>query len=441
MSRSGTVLKNYMSILQIILRLRQLCTHPKLWSEDKWKEAHVLATDAAIATAHASQLPANGDSTSSSDVLSTPAIEPGPQTGAKTESKVETKREAKVDTKPEAKPEAKREVKTDAKPEIASKRESKPARMHAAADLCAMAMASPDFLDDDSDPLDHWRLEASTHGVHVKCGYCGECVIHPSVLPNLHKLGANALPGPGVTKCKHIACRKCQTILFGVAPASRKEKDALLAGPAACTLTECVLCGEMLGLGDIIHLSALDIVQGLAAAHGDALATNNSDIPADPLSPGAAASADNNEDYEELNRQCRSFDSSTKATALINDIDKIRARHWITDADFKVDQSHPAVVARQAELATSPCQREKCVVFSQWTSMLDLIQPLLRQRNIRFTRLDGKMQRMHRERNLALFKTDPGIEVLLLSLRAGGVGLNLAYATHVFLMDAFWNPS
>ncbi|KAJ2788493.1 hypothetical protein GGI18_002919, partial [Coemansia linderi] len=68
MSRSGTVLKNYMSILQIILRLRQLCTHPKLWSEDKWKEAHVLATDAAIATAHASQLPANGDSTSSSDV-------------------------------------------------------------------------------------------------------------------------------------------------------------------------------------------------------------------------------------------------------------------------------------------------------------------------------------------------------------------------------------
>ncbi|KAJ2037219.1 hypothetical protein GGI03_003579, partial [Coemansia sp. RSA 2337] len=180
---------------------------------------------------------------------------------------------------------------------------------------------------------------------------------------------------------------------------------------------------------------------GLAAASGDALATSSSDVPVDPLSPGAAASDDINRDYEELNRQCRSFDSSTKANALISDIDKIRARQWATDADFKVDQSHPAVVARQAELLMCPGLREKCVVFSQWTSMLDLIQPLLRQRNIRFTRLDGKMQRVHRDKNLALFKTDPGIEVLLLSLRAGGVGLNLAYATHVFLMDAFWNPS
>ncbi|KAJ2628504.1 hypothetical protein GGF44_004470, partial [Coemansia sp. RSA 1694] len=66
MSRSGTLLKNYMSILQIILRLRQLCTHPRLWSEDKWREAHVLAADAAIADAHTTQLPvANDDSASS----------------------------------------------------------------------------------------------------------------------------------------------------------------------------------------------------------------------------------------------------------------------------------------------------------------------------------------------------------------------------------------
>ncbi|KAJ2801104.1 DNA helicase rad5, partial [Coemansia furcata] len=460
MSRSGTVLKNYMSILQIILRLRQLCTHPRLWSEDKWKEAHVLAADAAIADAHTSQLPANGDATSSTSVPSVPATEPKPQPeakaeaniGAKIEAKAEAKpvakaeakpaakAEAKVEAKPETKPEAMLELKPNTKPEVAPKRETKPTRTHIAADLCAAAMASSDLLDE-SDPLDWWKLEASAHGVHVKCGYCGECAIPPAMLPNLLRLGANVFPGPGITKCNHIACRKCQTILFGAAPASIKERDALLAGPAVNTLSECVLCGEMLGLGDVTHLSVKDILQSLAAASGDALATSSSDIPVDPLSPGAAATADINKDYEELNRQCKSFDSSTKANALINDIDKIRARQWVTDSDFKVDQSHPAVQARQTELVLRPGLREKCVVFSQWTSMLDLIQPLLRQRNIRFTRLDGKMQRVQRDRNLALFKTDPEIEVLLLSLRAGGVGLNLAYATHVFLMDAFWNPS
>ncbi|KAJ2699452.1 hypothetical protein H4R19_005537, partial [Coemansia spiralis] len=114
---------------------------------------------------------------------------------------------------------------------------------------------------------------------------------------------------------------------------------------------------------------------------------------------------------------------------------------WTSDPAFGVDQQHPSVVARQAVLAADPAAREKCVVFSQWTAMLDLIEPLLRQQGIRFTRLDGKMQRPQREHNLATFKQDPAVEILLLSLRAGGVGLNLVHATHVFLMDAFWNPS
>ncbi|KAJ2873317.1 hypothetical protein GGH93_003301, partial [Coemansia aciculifera] len=111
MSRSGTVLKNYMSILQIILRLRQLCTHPKLWSEDKWKEAHVLAADSATATTHTSQLPANGDSTSSSSALSDPAA----KVTAKVEAKIAAKIEAQVAAKVEVKAATKVEAKVEAK--------------------------------------------------------------------------------------------------------------------------------------------------------------------------------------------------------------------------------------------------------------------------------------------------------------------------------------
>ncbi|KAJ2172095.1 hypothetical protein GGF45_004761 [Coemansia sp. RSA 551] len=138
---------------------------------------------------------------------------------------------------------------------------------------------------------------------------------------------------------------------------------------------------------------------------------------------------------------CSEQVTSTKVTTLLSDIDKIRRRKWFADPGFDVDQTHPAVAARKAELLASPDAREKCVVFSQWTSMLNLIEPLLEEQGIRFTRLDGGMPRPQRESNLRRFKQDPDVEVLLLSLRAGGVGLNLAHASHVFLMDAFWNPS
>ncbi|KAJ2892657.1 hypothetical protein GGI21_005562, partial [Coemansia aciculifera] len=354
MSRSGTLLKNYMSILQIILRLRQLCTHPRLWSEDKWKEAHALGVDAAIADAHASQLPvANGTISNSNGKEPEPVPESKP--AAESKPKVESKPVLEVKAKFETKVAAKLETKVTAK--LETKPETKSVRTNIAVDLCAAAMAAPSMFDD-SEVTDKWSHEASVHGVHVKCDYCGENAIPPAALAGLHGLSANSFAGPGVTRCMHIACRKCQIILFGVAPASSREKAALLAGAAASTLTECVLCGEMLGMGDVNHLTAQEVVHSLAAARGGAMATSSSDFPADPLSPGAAEGTDINEDYNELNRMCKTFDSSTKATALINDIDKIRARQWITDADFKVDQSHPSVAARQAELQACPGLRE-----------------------------------------------------------------------------------
>ncbi|KAI8388160.1 SNF2 family N-terminal domain-containing protein [Radiomyces spectabilis] len=89
-------------------------------------------------------------------------------------------------------------------------------------------------------------------------------------------------------------------------------------------------------------------------------------------------------------------------------------------------------------------QREgrKTVVFSQFTSFLDLIQIALQQENIRFSRLDGSQSQMHREKVLASFSSDDPNNmstVLLISLRAGGVGLNLTCASRVLMMDPWWN--
>ncbi|CDS00146.1 hypothetical protein [Sporisorium scitamineum] len=83
----------------------------------------------------------------------------------------------------------------------------------------------------------------------------------------------------------------------------------------------------------------------------------------------------------------------------------------------------------------------KSVVFSQWTKMLDRIQKSLNLTGIRYTRLDGTMKRSDRTAALEAFRTDPSIEVLLVSLRAGGTGLNLVSACRAYLMDPYWNPA
>ncbi|HEX8112081.1 MAG TPA: DEAD/DEAH box helicase, partial [Kofleriaceae bacterium] len=81
----------------------------------------------------------------------------------------------------------------------------------------------------------------------------------------------------------------------------------------------------------------------------------------------------------------------------------------------------------------------RALVFSQWTSLLDLIEPHLQAAGIAFTRLDGTTT--DRAGVVACFQADGGPPVMLLSLKAGGTGLNLTAADHVFLIDPWWNPA
>jgi SWI/SNF-related matrix-associated actin-dependent regulator of chromatin subfamily A3 len=66
------------------------------------------------------------------------------------------------------------------------------------------------------------------------------------------------------------------------------------------------------------------------------------------------------------------------------------------------------------------------------------IEDALEEANIRYDRLDGTMKREERTRAMDALKYDPKTEVLLVSLRAGGVGLNLTAARRVYLMDPYW---
>jgi SNF2 family DNA or RNA helicase len=81
----------------------------------------------------------------------------------------------------------------------------------------------------------------------------------------------------------------------------------------------------------------------------------------------------------------------------------------------------------------------RALVFSQWTALLDRVEPHLRSAGIDYLRLDGSTR--NRGQLVDRFQADDGPPVFLISLKAGGTGLNLTAADHVFLLDPWWNPA
>jgi superfamily II DNA or RNA helicase len=93
----------------------------------------------------------------------------------------------------------------------------------------------------------------------------------------------------------------------------------------------------------------------------------------------------------------------------------------------------------QESLDSVVAEGHKALVFSQWTSLLDRTEPVLRAAGIGFLRLDGSTR--DRAGVVRAFQSPAGPPVLLISLKAGGTGLNLTAADHVFLLDPWWNPA
>uniref|UniRef100_A0A2S2NVU3 Transcription termination factor 2 n=2 Tax=Schizaphis graminum TaxID=13262 RepID=A0A2S2NVU3_SCHGA len=84
---------------------------------------------------------------------------------------------------------------------------------------------------------------------------------------------------------------------------------------------------------------------------------------------------------------------------------------------------------------------DKAVIVSQWPSVLNLVNKQLSQYNVKTEIFSGAVPVLHRHKIISEFnKVNGGPKILLLSLNAGGVGLNLVVANHLFLVDIHWNP-
>lgn len=121
----------------------------------------------------------------------------------------------------------------------------------------------------------------------------------------------------------------------------------------------------------------------------------------------------------------------TKLRQICNSPAILNKEKYYGNASAKMD-----VLMEQIENKSA---NHNILVFSQFVSMLDLVKEQLAERNIAFAYLTGGTK--NREEVVNSFQSNADVKVFLISLKAGGVGLNLTKADYVFLIDPWWNPA
>lgn len=139
-----------------------------------------------------------------------------------------------------------------------------------------------------------------------------------------------------------------------------------------------------------------------------------------------------------------------------DEVDDLRPRKMISDSGFvfenikpwngEISEFEPSTKIKKMMDMWKEIQKNdpsaKAVVFSHFTTVLDRVQIAARQYNFPCVRFDGTIQNhIKRQKIVKLFARDEDCSLILISIKAGGVGLNITCANHVFLMDPWWNLS
>ncbi|MCC7069894.1 MAG: DEAD/DEAH box helicase [Deltaproteobacteria bacterium] len=160
---------------------------------------------------------------------------------------------------------------------------------------------------------------------------------------------------------------------------------------------------------------------------------------------------------EDERRHYQALRAVLKEKIESSDVEPQQKRVLILSALTRLRQvaCHPALDATGRELAGQPSQKlielmrllsslkenhHRVLVFSQFTRLLDLVEPLLEKDAVSFVRIDGTTNPAARARAVDVFQSGDA-DVFLLSLKAGGFGLNLTAADYVVHLDPWWNPA
>lgn len=113
-------------------------------------------------------------------------------------------------------------------------------------------------------------------------------------------------------------------------------------------------------------------------------------------------------------------------------------------AIVKEEEQYPNVSVKLEEIGreiTENISNHKALVFSQFLGMLALIKEKMKELGVDYEYFDGSSTVNERERAIQRFQNDDNCRVFLISLKAGGVGLNLTAADYVYIVDPWWNPA
>jgi len=113
----------------------------------------------------------------------------------------------------------------------------------------------------------------------------------------------------------------------------------------------------------------------------------------------------------------------------------------LAQSDEALEASSAKLEALLQDIETAIEEGRKVLVYSQFTSMLSLIAKQVKEKQWNYVYLDGSTSTANREKVVSQFQEDASIPLFLISLKAGGIGLNLTAADYVFLYDPWWNEA
>lgn len=157
------------------------------------------------------------------------------------------------------------------------------------------------------------------------------------------------------------------------------------------------------------------------------------------------------ENQKEFDIAQKQIISSILAKPFITEMDMLRLQKSLLLARMNADSQY--LVLKKGDTHSTKLDKleelfdqiklepdRKCVLFSEWTTMLDIIEPLLKKRKMQFVRLDGQVPQKKRQKLVESFKQDPKI-TFFITTNAGSTGLNLQNANTVINIDLPWNPA
>ena len=228
-----------------------------------------------------------------------------------------------------------------------------------------------------------------------------------------------------ITRCSHLFCYDC--IVESVKTIN--EDCPMCRAP--------VVVGQIIKVGQHPDVEAEIRAEMAAEAQGEAEAEAEQSQSQAPAAPDSDSDLDSDAghqlDVEKLDRALP-WDDENRAA-----LTKTAPRGWAHSAKIVWLVKYVLEMVRNNDtLRREGKMVEKVVIFSQWTSMLNLVEDALIENNVAMCRIDGQMSMDLRRRSLNYFEKRPRYVVMLASLKAAGQGINLTSANKCVLLDMWW---